>query len=73
LAKEKGAIIEDHYRSFHARNTFVAKNADFLIAMTWGQGDTPISRGTLDTWKKARCPKIHLSLRRMVQKLGFGT
>jgi hypothetical protein len=61
-ARLKGARIITDYRGFHRRNYAVAQAAARLIAFTWGVGYAPSSRGTLDTWNKARCEKVHVSL-----------
>ena len=46
-------------KGFHDRNTMVSENCDVLIAFT----DTPeIEGGTLDTWKKVHCKKIHVPI-----------
>lgn len=50
---------------FHARNSEVARNCDYLIAFTFGESTLyPKSAGTWDTWKKAtsRVQKIHVPL-----------
>ncbi len=47
-------------KGFHQRNTDVA-DSDLLIAFSWGEQE-PTDGGTLDTWKKAKGKKIHVSL-----------
>ena len=65
-ARLKGARIVTDYSGFHARNSAIAKNAERLIAFTWGADVAPAAGGTLDTWKKARCEKVHVSLGELV-------
>lgn len=61
LAIEKGAKVHVH-NGFFKRNTEVAK-CDYLLAMTWNEGDKPpVSGGTNDTWNKCKGIKYHLSL-----------
>jgi len=47
------------YKGFFARNREVAKDCDFAIAFTWGEGDAPRDGGTLHTWRMITSPKIH--------------
>lgn len=61
-ARLKGAHIITDYHGFHARNSAIAKDAERLIAFTWGADVAPAAGGTLDTWKKARCEKVHVPL-----------
>lgn len=46
------------FDGFHARNTEVARS-EYVIALTWADGDEPAWGGTLDTWKKSRAIKRH--------------
>jgi len=55
-----GAKICVH-SGFHERNSHVA-TSDYLLAFTWGSGDVPMEGGTMDTWKKCRGRKYHVSL-----------
>lgn len=48
-------------KGFHARNTEIAK-VDYLIAFTWATDESNISGGSLDTWRKCKNQKIHVSL-----------
>jgi len=52
------------HRGFMARNNQVAKQAQYVLALSWSRGQEPDSGGTLYTWK--RCSratvKIHVSL-----------
>lgn len=50
---------------FKARNRVVAQEAEWLLAYTWGAGDTPADGGTLHTWNACRIPlsrRTHISL-----------
>lgn len=60
-----GARVETR-NGFHDRNTEVAK-ADVLIAFTWSDGDRPVRGGTLDTWKKCKGKKVHVSLAGLIE------
>lgn len=59
IAKNMGANIIVG-KGFHNRNTQVAKS-DYVIAFTWGKKE-PEAGGTLDTWKKSKGMKVHVSL-----------
>lgn len=66
-ALSRGATLDTSSKGFHARNTLVARKADYMIAFTFHQGDTPGEKGgTADTWRKAKQldkkHKIHVSL-----------
>lgn len=66
-AINKGAVVHCH-NGYHERNSFVAKEANVLVAFTWG----PISGGTLDTWKKTNpttCTRIHIPLESLHKKM----
>lgn len=54
-------------KGFHARNVKVAQSVDFLLAITWDEGDTPVDGGTLHTWTKSNPPqgKVHMSVASM--------
>lgn len=58
-ALERGARVTCS-DGFHARNSLVAQS-QFMVAMTFGHRvpDTP---GTLDTWRKCRGVRVHVSL-----------
>lgn len=50
-------------KGFKDRNTKIAESVNHLIAFTWGDGDEPGSRGTMDTWRKCKSTsKIHIPL-----------
>lgn len=68
VASKMGAKLDCSVRGFHARNTLVARNCDFLIAITAGGADfrdmedamrrsVPADGGTADTWRK--CELVH--------------
>lgn len=74
VASKMGAKLDCSARGFHARNTLVARNCDFLIAITAGGADfrdmedamrrsVPADGGTADTWRKCELEhgrtKIH--------------
>jgi hypothetical protein len=62
-ARLMGAVIKDDYDGFHQRNSQVAAS-DYLIAFTWGDGDTPKDGGTADTWRKSKSKwKVHVPLK----------
>ncbi len=67
-AIKKGATMVCSDQGFHARNTLIAKNCDIMIAFSWSDGDTPEEGGTLDTWKKCKAKKIHISLNTLKEK-----
>lgn len=52
---------------FHKRNDKVAQ-AEYLLAFSWSDGDSPTDGGTLYTWKKAatHCHKRHVSLSTLI-------
>lgn len=51
------------YSGMFARNLLVAKDAEALLAYTFGPGDVPADGGTLDTWNKCKAEtKLHVSL-----------
>lgn len=69
-ARVRGAVLDSTRQGFHQRNSDVAREADVLIAFTWGEEpDRPADGGTLDTWNKcpARVIRIHVPLSRLVQ------
>lgn len=57
--KKEPAVEMFVYKGFLARNREVAKDCDFAIAFTWGEGDAPRDGGTLHTWRMIPSPKIH--------------
>ena len=60
-----GAQVETIRKGFKGRNTAVANQADYMIALTFSSSaDAPDhnSRGTLDTWSKCHGVKKHFSL-----------
>ena len=60
MVETVGAKLFAH-NGFHERNSHVA-TSDYLLAFTWGSGDVPMEGGTMDTWKKSRGRKCHVSL-----------
>lgn len=60
-AVAKGATLKVH-DGFFKRNSAVAAESDALIAFSWSRGDRPDDGGTKDTWDKAKCKKVHISL-----------
>lgn len=63
-ARRCGAVIVDHYRGFHQRNSAVAQ-CDVLIAFSFDDCKYPRSSpGTCDTWRKCKpeTKKIHLDM-----------
>lgn len=69
LAIDKGCKViygnktTDRTKAFHARNTLIAEKCTEMIAFTFNDGDIPKVGGTLDTWNKANCEKIHYPLK----------
>ena len=60
-AIDKGAKYHE-YSGFHERN-FLVGQCKLLIAMTWGEGETPKDGGTLHTWNNSNAEKkIHVPL-----------
>ena len=55
-----GAQLKVH-DGFKKRNDIVAKSP-YLIAFSWGKGDSPTKGGTLDTWSKCTGKKVHIPL-----------
>lgn len=51
-AIEKGATVKSRAGGFKARNTDIAKEADVMLAFTFGQGAALKPGGTKDTWDK---------------------
>lgn len=51
-AIEKGATIQTGAGGFKERNTDIAREADAMLAFTFGQGAVPKDGGTADTWAK---------------------
>lgn len=52
-----------HYGGMFARNALVARDAEALIAYTFGPGDVPADGGTRDTWDKCKAEsKLHVPL-----------
>lgn len=53
------------YGGMFARNAVVAKEAEGILAYTFGGGKEPADGGTLDTWNKCGCDprhKMHVTL-----------
>ena len=51
------------YQGMFARNKLVARDAEALLAYTFGEGDAPADGGTKDTWDKCRAAtKLHVPL-----------
>jgi len=62
LAIDKGAIIYDHYKGFHDRNSAVGKS-QHMIAFSFSQTNEPTDGGTSHTWKHSKCPnKKHFTI-----------
>jgi hypothetical protein len=63
-AADLGASIRVNVNGFKARNSDVAADAkDGVIALTFGEGDTPKDGGTFDTWNKSTAPfKVHIPI-----------
>ena len=54
-------------RGFHSRNTTVADAATHMIAFSWGDGDTPDTGGTRNTWDKCSAAhKVHVPMSSLV-------
>ncbi len=48
---------------FHARNTKIAADAEYMIAFTWSENGEPKKGGTYDTWSKCKSAyKLHVPL-----------
>lgn len=55
--------VKSGYSAMFARNAKVAKDADSVLAYTFGLGDTPRDGGTLHTWYLINTSdKTHVSL-----------
>jgi hypothetical protein len=63
MATHVGSQVQVH-QGFHARNSLIAQ-ADYLVAFTWGRA-APVDGGTLDTWKKSKGRKLHVSLHDLI-------
>lgn len=61
-AIEKGAKIFVNEKGFKARNRQVARTVDFLIAYTFGSGESPKDGGTAHTFNLCEADKIHVPL-----------
>lgn len=72
--RRRGATLVTTASGFHARNTNVAKQADFMLAFTWHDSETEPKpgSGTADTWNKSgkHCRKRHVSLRSLASMPG---
>ena len=63
----KGAKVTEQpvargYGAMFARNALVAKQADAVVAYTFGEGDTPADGGTKDTWDQVKGNRLHVPL-----------
>jgi DNA helicase-2/ATP-dependent DNA helicase PcrA len=63
----KGAKVTEQpaakgYGAMFARNALVAKQADTVVAYTFGEGDTPADGGTKDTWDQVKGSRQHVPL-----------
>lgn len=69
ITENKEAKVITH-SGFHARNSGIANSCDVLIAFSFGCGDIPTSKGTLNTYLKCKkdTKKIHVSLTNQCQK-----
>jgi hypothetical protein len=66
-ARSQGAEIVENLGGFFARNRQVA-DCDVMVAMTWGDGDTPKDGGTANTWKSSlAAQKFHIPLALIAQ------
>lgn len=66
-AINKGATVTEQpvsrgYGAMFARNTLVARQADEVLAYTFGAGDTPADGGTKNTWDQVCGSKQHVAL-----------
>ena len=66
-AVAKGAKVTEQpvakgYGAMFARNALVAKQADAVVAYTFGEGDTPADGGTKDTWDQVKGARQHVPL-----------
>lgn len=50
------------YSGMFERNKRVAKDAEGMLAFTFGQGNVPADGGTKDTWDQCKGARLHLSL-----------
>lgn len=57
-----GAIVK-HHTGFHARNSAIAENADYLICFFWSEVDDSIGNGVFDTWNKCIGVKTKVDLK----------
>ena len=80
----RGAVVDEGTTGFKQRNSVVARNADGVLAFTFGTGPAwmPVvstgrssgdaglkDGGTADTWEKSRAPvKIHVTLAPVADK-----
>lgn len=65
----RNVTVSDNYPGgFKERNTGVAKEAQFMVAFTWGSDTRSphMSGGTYDTWKKCHGVKVHVPLAKLV-------
>tara|TARA_Y100000310_G_scaffold13493_1_gene13718 strand:- start:3101 stop:3709 length:609 start_codon:yes stop_codon:yes gene_type:complete len=60
-----GAVYNDNYAGFHARNAAVA-GSQYILAYTWGEGDVPADGGTRHTWNLAKGERFHIPLSSLV-------
>ena len=70
--KSNPNIIADYGTNFKSRNTCIAKDCDYLLAFTFGEGEVSKDEGTLDVWNKCNLKKgvstIHIHLRSLTTK-----
>jgi len=72
MALTKGAKYTVTKEGFLARNTKVAKEAQYMIAFTTSLTNEPTDGGTKDTWDKSEEKKHHVSICTLLQqKLRF--
>jgi hypothetical protein len=64
-AKCSNQPVAAGYTAMFARNARVAKDADTVIAYTFGDGDTPADGGTKNTWDQVKGDRIHVPLLRL--------
>lgn len=54
--------MQSGYGGMFVRNAIVAREAEELLAYTFGEGDQPADGGTLDTWNKCTGVRTHITL-----------
>lgn len=59
----EGCSVATNLKGFKARNLQVAKNADVVLAYTFGEGEAPKDGGTFHTWSNAtHAERIHVPI-----------